>query len=526
MKFVKNVIITIALILGIIVFLMNLIYIAEVSSEWKEQVTISYFGLSNLIVSTLIAIGIISISNCIDKLVEKEDKKRMKKNIAIIGFIFLIYITIMLLWVHVRQSVPAADSMRVYEGACQMFRGENLTATKYFELYPQNLSLAYIFSKIFWVLNSCEVIIIKVVNVIANCFSVIGLYFILKLLGKEYRISKTLFFILSFTYIPLILLVNFTYGDLVSLPLTIFALYFAMKYVKNKKIRYLVFSAILMMISAMERMNNLIFIIAIAIYLILNILEIKKVDLKNIEKLIQVGIKILCVIMFVIVAIIPSNILKGVLSKKYNLNPEKTFPTTGFFAMGMQEGMRANGWYNESADIGWNQIDTANEQYVEMIKQRITDFSGDIYYTIKFYTKKVISMWAEPLQESIWQNLSLNMDKEEPTEEEIEEATKIDEKMLKHETAAQLYQRALMLIIFGVTVMVIIVNRRNLSNEVILLLLSFVGGFIFHILWEGKSRYIIPYIVVLIPIASIKINSKIKEKKEDEKNISSHTNVL
>lgn len=197
MKFVKNVIITIALILGIIVFLMNLIYIAEVSSEWKEQVTISYFGLSNLIVSTLIAIGIISISNCIDKLVEKEDKKRMKKNIAIIGFIFLIYITIMLLWVHVRQSVPAADSMRVYEGACQMFRGENLTATKYFELYPQNLSLAYIFSKIFWVLNSCEVIIIKVVNVIANCFSVIGLYFILKLLGKEYRISKTLFFILS-----------------------------------------------------------------------------------------------------------------------------------------------------------------------------------------------------------------------------------------------------------------------------------------------------------------------------------------
>ena len=57
MKFVKNVIITIALILGIIVFLMNLIYIAEVSSEWKEQVTISYFGLSNLIVSTLIAIG-------------------------------------------------------------------------------------------------------------------------------------------------------------------------------------------------------------------------------------------------------------------------------------------------------------------------------------------------------------------------------------------------------------------------------------------------------------------------------------
>ncbi len=96
--------------------------------------------------------------------------------------------------------------------------------------------------------------------------------------------------------------------------------------------------------------------------------------------------------------------------------------------MGMQEGMRANGWYNESADIGWNQIDTANEQYVEMIKQRITDFFRRYLLYYKILYKKVISMWAEPLQESIWQNLSLNMDKEEPTEEEIEEATKIDEK--------------------------------------------------------------------------------------------------
>ena len=34
-----------------------------------------------------------------------------------------------------------------------------------------------------------------------------------------------------------------------------------------------------------------------------------------------------------------------------------------------------------------------------------------------------------------------------------------------------------------------------------LLCLIFLGGFLFHILWEAKSRYILPYIIILIPVA-------------------------
>ena len=51
-------------------------------------------------------------------------------------------------------------------------------------------------------------------------------------------------------------------------------------------------------------------------------------------------------------------------------------------------------------------------------------------------------------------------------------------------------------------------NRKNLSLELILLVTIFLGGFCFHILWEAKSRYIIPYIVVLIPVASVMISGE------------------
>lgn len=67
-----------------------------------------------------------------------------------------------------------------------------------------------------------------------------------------------------------------------------------------------------------------------------------------------------------------------------------------------------------------------------------------------------------------------------------------------------------------------------MSNENILLITIFLGGFFFHILWEAKSRYIIPYFLILIPIASIKLNKnilklpltieRIKENKKQKKN--------
>ena len=62
------------------------------------------------------------------------------------------------------------------------------------------------------------------------------------------------------------------------------------------------------------------------------------------------------------------------------------------------------------------------------------------------------------------------------------------------------------------SIVVLIQNRKNLSPEIIYLLLIFMGGFAFHIIWEAKSRYIIPYIVVLIPLASIQIKMRKKVK--------------
>ena len=228
-------------------------------------------------------------------------------------------------------------------------------------------------------------------------------------------------------------------------------------------------------------------------------------------------------------SIVPSNILKNILINRYALNPDNSFPISGFVAIGMQEGMRGNGWYNNNADIAWKEIETADIQYKQMIKENIYNFKNNIPHAVKFYIKKIASMWTDPMQESIWQNLSFNFYEiylKDKSPEEINYYQKVDNMLINNQKWAKIYQKALLFIIFGLSILVIIKNRANISNEIILLLLCFMGGLFFHILWEAKSRYIIPYIIILIPIACIKFNTKLTDNENSEKDISSYTNVL
>lgn len=517
MKYLKYIVTIIAILVCIIIFGLNIIYMSDVCDSWQEIVSISYFGIGNLLITILIATGLIKIINWIEQKREKNEKKiSSKKKYIIIGLALLVYIIIGIIWVVLRDSTPIADSMRVYEAATDIFKGRNLTNVRYFELNPQNLSISFFFSLLFTVFHSNSLWIIKIANIIANCFTIIGLFLITKLLKKDYDINETKSLVLSLTYIPIILLVNFIYGDIISLPFSVFSIYFTMKYGKENKVYHLLISAFLMMIAVILRMNNLILVIASILYLILN-LQIKDKSLDKKEKAKKIGIKLTLMIVFIIISLVPSKIATATLQNQYDLDKKREIPATRYIAMGMQEGTRANGWYNsETGDIAHTEKKINHEQYSDMIKERLTYFSNHILYTIKFYVKKVASMWTEPLQESIWQNLSFNFESLKKNKKfskaEIASLEKMDAKILNNEKIMQLYLKAIIFIIFGTVILFIIQNRKQISNEAILLLLVFLGGFFFHILWEGKSRYIIPYLIILIPLASIKIK-EVKIKK-------------
>ena len=111
-----------------------------------------------------------------------------------------------------------------------------------------------------------------------------------------------------------------------------------------------------------------------------------------------------------------------------------------------------------------------------------------------FYFRKLSSTWAEPSYGGLIYNHNFQYKEEGVATFEY--------------YFVEYYQKALVFIIFGGSILALIKNRKNLSNEIILLITIFIGGFLFHLLWETKSRYVFPYIMVLIPIATIEINAK------------------
>ena len=115
----------------------------------------------------------------------------------------------------------------------------------------------------------------------------------------------------------------------------------------------------------------------------------------------------------------------------------------------------------------------------------------------KFYFMKTVSGWADPYFQSIWYNVGVE-------DKDIIMNNIMGSKKFK---LGEIYQKALTILIYGGALIAIIKNRKNLNNELILLFTIFIGGMLFHTLWEMKSRYTLPYVIMLIPISAIGIQN-------------------
>ena len=500
-KISTNLLAIIGLLCCLLVFLLNIVYVSRIGDTISETVSTNLYGIFNMLITLFLVIGIVTASKKIDKIKICKELK-----IVIFVIILLIYSFAQIYWINIRQATPAADQKTSYEIAVNMYKGnwEKIKNSEYLERYPHQITLSVAFCAIFKVFSSTNVKILQYGNVLSNVMTIVGMMLICKNLEKQYKVNKSRTLILIGTFFSLLLLSTFVYGDLMSLPICLFSVYFIMKYCMENKKRYAIISSVFMAMAYILRMNNLIFIIAIVIYLILNIFK-ESEDNKN--KVRSIILKIAILLVFIIISILPGTVIKNVIQERLNLDKNRSIPTSTFIYMGMEEGYRANGWYNDYGAWAWEDIDSADEKYQIAIVERLKYFANNPGYCVKFYIKKIASMWTENTYASLWYNQTFNFQKIEGVEVNNSMALQTDE-LVKNKTERLLiYQKAIVIIIFGASILVIIKNRKNLSNEIVLLLTIFIGGFLFHILWEAKSRYIIPYVLILIPIASISIDS-------------------
>lgn len=466
----------IAFIILSILLVLNILYTTNIIGleEHAKIIKTPFISVIATIIIFFMYIAILKILT--NKIFEKK-----KKIIIVIALI--LYTIINIAWINWAKISPTDDAKTVHNIAIAFVKNNKdvLYKSTYLEKCPQQIGMALFFSIIYKVTGTTDYKIIQYLNILANILTIIALYKIIKKIDNKNEKTQFAYFLLILPFIPLILLTTYVYGDYIGLSLMSWAIFFIMKYKIKYERKYLILSAFLMMLSCIIKTNYMVSLIAIIIYLIMDIVCNNK----------KIFIKILLIIIYLMIVIIPYTTLKNKVATELNLIKTESIPTTGYLYIGMSESDKGAGWYGEAVQPAWDDATKSRKIYPKLIKHRLIEFSKKPMYCLDFYTRKITSGWNEPYFQSTWYALSARNKNEN-----------FNEPNNKLYLIIKYYMKSLTTIIYLSTAIYIFNNEKKINIDELLLLIIFIGGFLFHLLWEIKARYTLPYIIIIMPLAA------------------------
>ena len=435
------------------------------------------------------------------------------------------------LWVITTRSVPAADSYNLYEAATDAAQGQytsmhNYTdfynnafysGYSYFHFYPFQLGFVAFSEIIYRIFGTDSSLPIQFLNVFGVGASYFALARITRMLFKRKSIEFIAILLLAACIQP-ILFCTFVYGNILGMTAAIWASFFLIRYFQSGQYRWTVPGGLLLVLATLLKYNNMIYLVAFVIVLLVHIFKAKKWQ----SAVIAVTL---------IVAVLGSNTL---VIKHYESRAETEFcegvSQTLYLDMGLQESYMAPGWYGTIAkDTYINyyltpkfngdpnaSLENANSKAKDDIEKRLERFNSDPNYMLDFFGKKILSQWNEPTFESIWVS---KVKAHSPLEDDPSQATAISSEKMKglpelvyYKSLGQAlelhfnFYMQLVYLMFAVGLYLMFLHKKT-NIETILLPLVLLGAFGYHLLFEGKSQYLLVYIPLLIPTAAYAFNT-------------------
>lgn len=478
-EFFKNIVMGVAMLILSYLFVVSLfltsnidIY-SEVSTFSKDNIYI------NLICILLILIFIGWLKDKLGKL----DSKKLTLFVMILVSAFCLF------YIFFVRAYPKADQAVVLNQAYQFSIGnyETLEVGRYMNVFAHQLGLVFILEQIGNIVGQNNYIFLQCLNVIFIDLIIFYLYKMCDYIFKKNELCN-LTVLLSGFCIPLLLYTIFVYGNLPGCALSLMAIYYEIKYFKDQKSRYLILSIIFIAVAYLVRSNNLIILIAMIIAYFVEL-----IDKKN-------ALYILCIF---ITAISCFGLTLGV-KKYYSVvsgYPINTpMPKTLWISMAINDNSPlCEGWYDryivDVYDMTNYDYDEANRIAIKDIKSRLTYFKNNPKDAIRFFSRKINSTWINPDFQSFWIA---------QTEENASHWGALEKSLFygKINKALSFIMNISQTLIYLGALVFVLTHFKKIEFSQLALIIIFIGGFLFHIIWEAKSQYVITYFILLFPYAS------------------------
>ena len=477
--FCDRVIYVFAFCILLIVLMGNATITAHVSYDGAEIVSYT-FGLWYLLLLPLELGGVLLAARFFKRFSARE----MFRLLAV-GYILASFYFILNTENHIR-----ADAAAVYNAAWQMLNGsfEVLQKDQYIGINPHQIGLMLYdmlvikFSgneEALYFLNAFEVLVINWYGyrITDKCFG-------------NMQVSRMVL-LLEFLFIPQFFFVLFGYGVIPGFFCFMIAAYHAVCIYNDEPLHRHGFWMILFIILAsLLKKNYCIGAMAIGIALVLRFVN----GGGDKRKTAFLGVAV------VLLSLLAPGIAEKAVGAVTEVEIGSGVPSTAWIAMGtdLENECRAPGWFN-----GYNYSvyeesgrDSAKASVLatEKIKENVKSTLKAPKRAILFYGKKILSMWSEPMFQSVWSG---------PGTDGGALVTKRVLKSLyaggKVEELCNLLTKCVLIVIYTSALCFLV---RQKDDRAQLFYLYFIGGFIFHLFWEAKSQYVYTYVFMLFPICA------------------------
>lgn len=509
----RYIVLGIFLFINIWLFLLSIFSTSRLTQDANEYTyyTRDYFWLHILILAALAAFIYFLVNRRILQHINAYYTRNKKAYIKARNMCLIIIGIIGAAWVLLTQSHAGADQYYVLKAA-EGLRNGDYSAFQYdgyIAKYTNQIGLLFIEYLIGFIVGDYNYIFWQLLNVVMVVFTYKLFSDILALFNMP-RLACLLAPVSGILFFPWTLYSVFIYGNVAGLFFAALSFKYALLFIDSAdekcSVKHLLISGLAMMLSVMVKNNYLIFMIALIIYTVAEMLRRRNIQIILLSFAVIAG--------FCMQAVIPKLVIEKITGCDLNNGAS----SWAWIDMGLRPNAGttyADGWYNGQIAALYenNGYDTKKEAVAakEEIKAYLELYRNDSKALVSFLSKKVASQWNNPEFQCFWITNVRGTN--------IRQSSLITGILsVKDNSAHMNYLNILQsLILFGSLIYAIDAFFRKSFAGTTVLPLTFIGGFIFHIFWEGKCQYTLPYFMILIPLCIMGYNNMAKRITDTSK---------
>lgn len=386
-----------------------------------------------------------------------------------------------------------ADQAQIYMAADAFYTGETdwLVDYEYFYMFPFQFGMAELYALLFKIAGSSDYLVIGCAQAVATGVTVYAGFRITRELFRNKKAEST-YLICALGFLPLYTYCIYVYGEAFGICLLMLSVWFFLlanreANTKKQQVLYFALSTLFMTLAYVARRGFLVVWVAMVIMQLLICVKRKKVI-----PFIAVTLMYLFMTLGQIASI---RIAENLVGREY----DKACPTIMWVAMGFMDAMDGNmsgpGSYNDFNRLTYIDCNYDEKMAAGIAKDYIADRLGEWAHNptdmVRFFKEKTLVQWNEPTYGAFAMTYFMDKPKEWVYTLYMDEEVSAKVRgYLNH------YQAVAYLALFGYFILIL---RGKLDERQSFPGLVFLGGFCLSMLWESKSRYVYPYMVMILP---------------------------